>query len=153
MMLAVELPTQEARSVSEEPAAGEIPVLELVNPLVGFPDLRRFGLARLDEAGTVFDLRCLDDELSFVVVPPAMFFDDYAPEVDDELVEELGAQSEDDLLVLSVVTLGDDPTQATVNLMAPIIVNHRTRRAAQVLLDDATLPLRAPLTPARHATA
>jgi flagellar assembly factor FliW len=136
-----------------EQVSADLPVLEMVRPMVGFPEQRRFALARLDGEGVVCDLRCLDDELSFVVVPPAMFFDDYAPEVDDELVEELGAQSEDDLLVLSVVTLGDDPTQATVNLMAPIIVNHRTRRAAQVLLDDATLPLRAPLTPARHATA
>lgn len=136
-----------------EQVSADLPVLEMVRPMVGFPEQRRFALARLDGEGVVCDLRCLDDELSFVVVPPAMFFDDYAPEVDDELVEELGAQSEEDLLVLSVVTLGDDPTQATVNLMAPIIVNHRTRRAAQVLLDDATLPLRAPLTPARHATA
>lgn len=136
-----------------EQVSADLPVLEMVRPMVGFPEQRRFALARLDGEGVVCDLRCLDDELSFVVVPPAMFFDDYAPEVDDDLVEELGAQSEEDLLVLSVVTLGDDPTQATVNLMAPIIVNHRTRRAAQVLLDDATLPLRAPLTPARHATA
>ena len=136
-----------------EPVSEDLPVLEMVRPMVGFPEQRRFALARLDGEGVVCDLRCLDDELSFVVVPPAMFFDDYAPEVDDELVAELGAQSEDDLLVLSVVTLGADPNDATVNLMAPIIVNHRTRRAAQVLLDDVTLPLRAPLTPARHATA
>lgn len=136
-----------------EPVSQDLPVLEMVRPMVGFPEQRRFALARLDGEGVVCDLRCLDDELSFVVVPPAMFFDDYAPVVDDELVEELGAQSEEDLLVLSVVTLGADPSEATVNLMAPIIVNHRTRRAAQVLLDDATLPLRAPLTPARHATA
>lgn len=135
-----------------EPVSEDLPVLEMVRPMVGFPEQRRFALARLDGEGVVCDLRCLDDELSFVVVPPAMFFDDYAPEVDDELVAELGAQSEDDLLVLSVVTLGADPNDATVNLMAPIIVNHRTRRAAQVLLDDVTLPLRAPLTPARHAT-
>lgn len=136
-----------------EPVSEDLPVLEMVRPMVGFPEQRRFALARLDGEGVVCDLRCLDDELSFVVVPPAMFFDDYAPEVDDELVEELGARSEEDLLVLSVVTLGADPSDATINLMAPIIVNHRTRRAAQVLLDDTTLPLRAPLTPARHATA
>jgi flagellar assembly factor FliW len=136
-----------------EPVSEDLPVLEMVRPMVGFPEQRRFALARLDGEGVVCDLRCLDDELSFVVVPPAMFFDDYAPEVDDELVEELGAQSEEDLLVLSVVTLGADPNAATVNLMAPIIVNHRTRRAAQVLLDDVSLPLRAPLTPARRTSA
>ena len=49
-----------------------IPVLEMVQPLAGFPDDRRFALARLDETGLVCDLRSLDDpNLSFVVVPPA----------------------------------------------------------------------------------
>ncbi len=136
-----------------DPVSEDLPVLEMVRPMVGFPEQRRFALARLDGEGVICDLRCLDEELSFVVVPPAMFFDDYAPEVDDELVEELGAQSEEDLLVLSVVTLGADPRDATVNLMAPVIINHRTRRAAQIVLDDVTLPLRAPLTPARRTTA
>ncbi len=147
-MSAMTLQTQEPEHVSED-----LPVLEMVRPMVGFPDQRRFALARLDGEGVICDLRCLDGELSFVVVPPAMFFDDYAPEVDDGLVAELGARGEEDLLVLAVVTLGDQPGDATANLMAPVVVNHRTRRAAQVVLDDVTLPLRAPLTPARHATA
>ncbi len=132
---------------------GDIPVLEMVRPMVGFPELRRFALARLDEAGVVCDLRSLDEDLRFVVVPPAMFFSDYAPEVDDDLVTALGADGEDDLLLLAVVTLGTEPGDATANLMAPVVVNHRTRRAAQVVLDDPDLPLRAPLTPVRHAGA
>jgi flagellar assembly factor FliW len=146
MMLAVELPTQEARSVSEEPAAGEIPVLELVNPLVGFPDLRRFGLARLDEAGTVFDLRSLEDsDVSFVVVPPGLFFDDYAPEVGDAVVDALALRDGEDALTLVMVTLGDALEDATANLRAPLVINQHTRRAVQTILDDQDLPMKAPL--------
>jgi flagellar assembly factor FliW len=131
---------------------GDIPVLEMVRPMVGFPEQRRFALARLDHDGLLCDLRSLDDpELSFVVVPPHLFFDDYAPEVDDELVADLGVENVEDLLLLTVVTLGDAPADATANLLAPVVVNHRTRRAAQVVLDDLDLPLRAPLTPARPA--
>lgn len=127
----------------------DIPVLEMVQPLAGFPDHRRFALARLDQAGVICDLRSLEDrDLSFVVVPPGVFFDDYAPEIDDALARDLGAETEDDLLALVVVTLGSTPGEATANLLAPVLVNHRTCRAAQVILDDATLPLRAPLGPA-----
>jgi flagellar assembly factor FliW len=32
--------------------------------------------------------------------------------------------------------------------MAPVLVNHRTHRAAQVLLDRSDWPLRAPISPA-----
>jgi flagellar assembly factor FliW len=45
------------------------------------------------------------------------------------------------VLVNPGATLAD----MTANLMAPILVNHRTRRAAQVVLEDPSLPLRAPL--------
>ena len=56
-----------------------------------------------------------------------------------------GDASEDDLLTLVVVTLGSSAADATANLMAPVLVNHRTRKAAQVVLDDLDLPIKAPL--------
>ncbi|MGZ4437602.1 MAG: flagellar assembly protein FliW [Nocardioidaceae bacterium] len=125
----------------------DIPVLEMVSPMVGFPEQRHFALARLDDTGVVCDLRSLENpDLSFVVVPPHMFFSDYHPEVDDEVVRALGIESADDLVTLVVVTLGEQPGDATANLLAPVLINHHTRRAAQVLLADADLPLRAPLT-------
>lgn len=133
--------TQEDLSV-----AGELPVLEMVHPFVGFPDHTRFALARLDEDGTVCDLRSVDDpDISFVVVPPHVFFADYGPEVDDATVAMLGIESADDLVTLVVVTLGASVEDATANLLAPVLVNHRTRKAAQVLLDDLDLPIKAPL--------
>jgi flagellar assembly factor FliW len=135
-----------------EAGSSDVPVLEMVQPMAGFPDRRRFALSRLDESGTVCDLYCVDDpQLRFVVVPPAPFFADYTPEIDDSITAELGVESEDDLLALLVVTLGDTPESATANLLAPVLVNHRTRRAGQFLLDDLDLPLRAPLAPAAQA--
>ncbi|MGA9747325.1 MAG: flagellar assembly protein FliW [Nocardioides sp.] len=125
----------------------ELPVLEMVHPFVGFPDHHRFALARLDDDGTVCDLRSVDDPtVSFVVVPPHLFFPDYGPEVNDATVSELGVEHEDDLLTLVVVTLGSSAQDATANLLAPLLVNHRTRRAAQVVLDDMDLPIKAHLT-------
>lgn len=124
----------------------EIPVLEMVHPMIGFPDHHRFALARLDDDGTICDLRSLDDPaISFVVVPPHVFFDDYGPEVDDATVAALELSGAEDLLTLVVVTLGETLPEATANLMAPVLVNHRTLRAAQVVLDDVSLPIRAPL--------
>jgi len=128
-------------------AATELPVLDMVQPLLGFPEHRRFALTRLDEIGMFCELRSLEQaDLRFVVVPPAMFFPDYAPEIDDDLSETLGVRDASDLVVLSLVTLGQTPQEATANLLAPVLVNHRNRRAAQVLLADVDLPLRAPLT-------
>lgn len=128
--------------------ADDIPVLEMVAPMLGFPEHRRFALAALDEEGAIYDLRSLEDaELRFVVVPPVLFFSGYSPEIDDATAALLQAEEAEDLLALVVVTLGEGLSDATANLLAPVVVNHRKRLAAQVVLDDVDLSLRAPLVP------
>jgi flagellar assembly factor FliW len=140
--------TRESRRVmrADEAVRDEIPVLEMVEPLPGFPEHRRFALARLDDVGVLCALRSIDDpDLRFLVVPPAAFFTDYAPVIDDQTAAALEISSADDVLALVLVNPGESARTATVNLLAPVLVNHRTRRATQVVLDDPTLPLRAPL--------
>jgi flagellar assembly factor FliW len=133
---------------TDAPSA-ELPVIEMVQPLAGFPEHRRFALARLDETGVVCRLRSLDDpDLSFVVAPPRAFFPRYAPEVDESVTSDLGVLDDSDLLALVILTLGETPAEATANLMAPVLVNHRTRQAGQYVLTDVDLPIRAPLSAA-----
>lgn len=126
----------------------DIPVIELAHPMPGFPDDARFALVRLDEDGVLHGFRSLDSEdLQFVVVPPAPFFPDYAPEIGDDVVSELGIAPDaaGEVLVLLVVRAGASLADTTVNLRAPLVVNPATRRASQVILEDADLPLAAPL--------
>jgi flagellar assembly factor FliW len=124
----------------------EIPAIELVHPMPGFPGLRRFALVQLDDDGMLCQLRSLDDpSLRFLVVPPGPFFPDYAPEVGDDVVRDLGIESVDDVVVLLVLNAGGSLSATTANLLAPVVVNTVTRRASQVILDDPTLPLAAPL--------
>lgn len=124
----------------------DVPVIELVHPMPGFPDRLQFALVALDEDGVLCALRSLEDpDLRFLVVPPGPFFPDYAPDVDDSVVSDLGIGSAEDALVLLVLKAGDSLADTTANLLAPVVVNRRTRRAAQVILDDPTLSVRAPL--------
>jgi len=126
-------------------AAG-IPMLDFIEPMPGFPAHRSFALVRLDDAGVLTELRSLSDEgLRFLVVPAAAFRPDYAPVVGDEVVAELGITVPADVLVLLVVTAANTLADTTVNLMAPILVNLRTHRAMQVVLDDPAYDVRAPL--------
>jgi flagellar assembly factor FliW len=120
--------------------AVDIPVIELVQPMPGFADQRQFALVQLDEEGVLCSLRSLDDaDLRFLVMPPSHFFPDYEPEIDEEVVADLGIDSVEDVLVLVVLNAGDSLASTTANLLAPVLVNVRTRRAAQVILDDTSL--------------
>lgn len=124
----------------------ELPVIDLVHPLPGFPEQRQFALVQLDEDGLLCQLRSLEDpDLRFLVMPPMPFFPDYAPEVGDDVVADLQIDSADDVLVLLVLNAGESLSSTTANLMAPVLINTATLRASQVILDDPNLPIAAPL--------
>ncbi len=131
--------------ISDIPAITEIPVIEMVEPMPGFPEATRFALVRLDESGVLSSLRSVDDpSLRFLVVPPQVFFPDYAPEIDDATVSALGVDRAEDVLLLVVVNPGEAAGSATANLLAPVLVNVATLKGGQVVLDE-DLPIRAPL--------
>ncbi len=126
-------------------AAATLPVVHVQSGLPGFPSLTRFVLVSLDADGVVQELRSIeDDSVAFIVVPSVAFFPDYAPEIDDSMVQVLSITDSCDVVVLLVVTLGETLASTTANLMAPIVVNTTSLLAAQVVLDD-SYPLRAPL--------
>jgi flagellar assembly factor FliW len=142
-------PPVSAASVVESRSAArvveEIPVIEMVEAMPGFPDCTRFALVRLDEDGVLCSLKSVEDpDLRFLVVPPALFFPDYAPVIDDATVSALGIERADDVMVLVVVNPGEQAVKATANLLAPVVVNTVNRQATQVVLSE-DLPVRAPL--------
>ena len=69
----------------------------------------------------------------------------YAPVVSDDVVADLGITSADDVIVLLVLNAGTSLESTTANLLAPVLINTATLRAAQVILEDADLPIAAPL--------
>ncbi len=128
------------------PHETDLPVIELVRPMPGFHDLRRFALVRLDEAGDLCRLTSVEDpDVSFLVVPPGRFFPDYAPTVDDDVLADLEIRSAEDVLLLVVLSAGTSLASTTANLAAPVLVNPASRRGGQIVIDDADLPLAAPL--------
>jgi flagellar assembly factor FliW len=128
----------------------DVPELTFVRPLPGFGDLRRFVLVELpvDEGDdpVLFELRSLEDEaVRFLVAVPTAFFPDYTFELDETEAAPLGLSDEADALVLVLLTVGRDPASTTANLLAPVVVNARTRAAAQLILSGSDWPVRAAL--------
>lgn len=133
-----------AASVEELDA---LATLEVPSGLVGVPEAQRFALTRWGGEDSPYALmRALDaDGLEFVVVPPSVFFPDYAPVVDDDLVAHLELRSADDAVVLVIVTVADPVERSTANLLGPIVVNRHTHRAAQAVLSPDEHDARQPL--------
>lgn len=123
-----------------------IPLIELTRPMPGFDDRRRFALVQLDDDGVLCALRSVEEPgLRFLVTAPAPFFPDYAPVVSDEVAAELGVASPQEALLLVVLTAGRSLETSTANLLAPLVVNIRTRQAQQVILEDQDYAVDQPL--------
>ena len=75
--------------------------------------------------------------LAFVVVNPAFLWPDYDPKISREDLKSLDTADTDDVIVYSIVTLADDPSEVTVNLSGPLLLNSAKGKARQLaLLDD-----------------
>jgi flagellar assembly factor FliW len=132
-------PTQELRIQSERFGEFTVPadqVLTLQEGLIGFPNYRRFVVMEHPSPSLLRWLLCIDDpNLAFAVADPTDFFPSYQLGRHEE-IEALGVESADDLAVFAIVTIPGDPAAMSANLMAPVIVNVRTRIGRQVILEN-----------------
>ena len=120
----------------------DMPIIDMAVPMPGFPAHQQFVLVRLNDEGLLYAFTSIQDpELRFLVAPPEPFFPDYAPEIENQVLAALNTKDPDRLLVMVVITAGVNET--TANLLAPIIVDRDSRRAMQVVLSDAKMPVRA----------
>lgn len=110
------------------------------NGIIGFPDMKKFTLIFDKEAGkeaAISWLQSIDEpDIAFPVMDPLYVCPDYNPSVEDELLKKLGEMKEDNLFVLTTVTVPKNIEELAVNLKAPIIINTDTLKASQVIVED-----------------
>lgn len=120
--------------------------LRFVRPLIGFERSARFALRSLGAQYEPYAaLVSLDEpDLRFVVVPPGVVFPDYVIEIPDSDRQLLALSDASDVVVLAIVRRQGVPTPV-VNLMGPIVINRRTRDAAQVVLQESDYGVMVPV--------
>lgn len=119
---------------------------------LGFESHTRFCLIE-NRPGTSFRwLQSLEEpSLAFVVADPSEFFANYEVEISEGDVRKLQLTSEEDALVISILTVRSDGQEVTANLAAPIIINSKNMMGAQVILQDERYTTRHPLAQKRAA--
>lgn len=111
--------------------------------LPGFEDEQKFALLDIAE-NVLFQIlqSTKTKDLAFFVVNPYLLFEDYSIKLNETIIDALDIKSENDVVVLTVMTLKEPFSQSTVNLKAPIIINLTNRRGKQYILNDDTYSMR-----------
>ncbi len=118
--------------------------------LPGFEERRRFVAVRFVESDPLIYLQSLEDPgLCFITMPILVAEPHYRMKVSDEDLGHLelpaGRQPQigQDVLCLTIVSVQE--TGATANLLAPVLVNLRNRRAVQAVAQDSDYSVQCPL--------
>lgn len=121
--------------------------LEFPRGLFGFEEEQSFLL--LPFPGSNQTLLCLQSlatpALAFVVMDPFALHAAYAPVLQPEELRALGVEESCQLCYYVLCVVKDPVAESTVNLKCPVAVNVETRRAVQVILEDAAYSMRHPL--------
>lgn len=120
-------------------------VFRFANGIPGFEQKREFILHAIDPDLPMQLMKTPDDEVSLLVADPFLFYPEYEWVLSDSSKAELQIDSEGDVEIWSVVTVPEDPRLATINLLAPIVLNVNKRVGKQLILHDQPYSSRMPL--------
>ncbi len=125
--------TQRFGDLDVDPAT----LIQLDEGLLGFPEERHYCLLESTPGGSVRWMQSVErPELAFLVVDPYEFFEEYEVHLSDALAAEMALDRPAEAAVLALLSIQEEK-RVTANLLGPVVINTRTRRGKQVVLDDA----------------
>lgn len=115
--------------------------------LPGLPSqYKEFALLPVENNNLFYLLQSVTNaEICFVLINPFLLFPHYAFDLPAEDKTKLQITAPEQVAVFSIVNASQGLKQATVNLLAPIVVNTKNKLARQVILNDSQYSIRQPL--------
>lgn len=112
----------------------------------GFDELKTFVLVDLKEYKPFKLLQSLeDDEIALIVISPYDFFDDYEIILNEETIKNLKIEYQEQVTIVTTITLNSDVNKITTNLQGPIVINIFTNLGEQIILDNSKYMVKSPL--------
>lgn len=111
----------------------------------GFDTLRNFIIKDLEGNAKFKILESEESEISFVTVNPFDIYSEYEINLNDETIKELQIEKPEDVLILSIITLGKTLETSTMNLKAPVVINIKNNLGKQFILQNEKYETKHPL--------
>jgi len=111
-------------------------VITMAKPVLGFEQLKRYCIIERDDCKPFMWLQSVDNpSVAFLIVNPLFFYADFKIEVNPKEIEELDIDDIKAVETYAIVTIPSaDPSNMSINLQGPILVNTRSRLAKQLVL-------------------
>lgn len=114
--------------------------------LPGFQHLTKFAIEQSDPNVPLAVLQSLEEEnVWFLIGDPFSFYQDYEFELSEEVENELKVEETGELTVWGIITYKGSILESTMNLQAPVVINHVKGIGKQVILNDSRFSIRHPI--------
>lgn len=125
-------------SAEEKALNGELCEIHFKDGLPGFASLKRFRLTEDDANAPFGTLQSLDQsDIQFIVVDPFTFYPEYEFDLPKNALGELHVQEARQLRIVSIVSFrSEEADSASINLVAPIVINRVNGEGRQIILAD-----------------
>ena len=118
-------------------------IITMFGGLPGFEEDVRYILLDHDDKSPYKWLQSVDHpELAFVVIEPFIFFADYQFELSQNDIRELEVSKPEDVAVLVILVIPEDPRKMTANIKAPLVINKTKMKGKQVVLNNEAYPVK-----------
>jgi len=104
--------------------------------IFGFEHIKEYYLIDANLAPFMLLQSIEDEAIGFIVCDPFLFFPDYEFDLSEDAKNLLGLDKSTDLLILVIVTLSERIEDVSANLIGPIIINIKTHKAMQYIVND-----------------
>ena len=111
----------------------------------GFDSLREFTIKDLEGNEKFKILESRESEISFVTTNPFEIYSDYEVDLNDETIKELEVKRPEDVVILSIITLGRTLESSTMNLKAPLVINIKNNLGKQYIMQNSKYETKHPL--------
>lgn len=119
-------------------------IFDFIIPIIGFNDLKKYTIIDYKPDSPFKWLQSVEEpSLAFPVTLCSFFGIDYKFDIPDEEAEKLEIESPDDIFVCNIATIpASNPEGATINMVAPVVVNLANKKAMQIVLKNTEFEVR-----------
>ena len=111
-------------------------IIDFPEGITGFKELKKYIIIE-DPESTFCYLQSVENEsICFIIINPFLLCKDYTIDIKDQDIKALGGGNEEKVGVYVTATVVGPLEEATVNLVAPIIIQNETKKGMQVILEN-----------------
>lgn len=112
-------------------------VILLPKGILGFSQLTRYVILQKDEFVPFKWLQSAEDpKVAFVIMDPVELFPNYKLEINEKELEELNYTNSSDLITYVIITVPQDASLASADLLGPLVINPKKRLAKQAVMPN-----------------